>query len=166
MIIARHIFWPVRKLGLAWNLKVLQWINVNERLTHYNIQTSRRLHYDFFKDLYRAVEIYGKALQINILHKVNLGMAFREKVCLQDGSNKSRLTVWLHKGPSIFNYRLEYFFIWDLMFLDWDSIFFTRWVPGLTITICNQNHWIYIHVSNFSIEKQYRPNILLHHSCS
>ena len=78
----------------------------------------------------------------------------------------SRLTVWLHKGPSIFNYRLVYFFIWDSMFLDWDSIFFTRWVPGLIITICNQNHWIYIilHVSNFSIEKQYHSSILLHHS--
>ena len=33
------------------------------------------------KDLYRAVDIFGKALKIKILHKVELGMALREKVC-------------------------------------------------------------------------------------
>ena len=27
------------------------------------------------------------------------------------------------------------FFNWDLLVLDWDSWFYTRWVPGLTITI-------------------------------
>ena len=38
------------------------------------------------KDLYRAVDIFGKALKIKILHKVALGMALREKVC--------KLTRW------------------------------------------------------------------------
>ena len=56
----------------------------------------------------------------------------------------------------------------DSLFLDWDSIFFRRWVPGLTITVCNQNHWIYswVQVSNFSIEKQCHPSIMLHHYCT
>ena len=31
-----------------------------------------------------------------------------------------------------------FFFNWDSMVLDWDSWFFTRWVPGLAITICNK----------------------------
>ena len=31
-----------------------------------------------------------------------------------------------------------FFFNWDSLVLDWDSWFFTRWVPGLTITICNK----------------------------
>ena len=40
------------------------------------------------KDLYRAVDIFGKALKIKILHKVALKMALREKVCkLTNGKN-------------------------------------------------------------------------------
>ena len=37
-------------------------------------------------------------------------------------------------GLSIFNFGL-FFFNWDSLALEWDSWFFTRWVPGLTITI-------------------------------
>ena len=32
------------------------------------------------------------------------------------------------------------------MVLDWDSSFFTRWVPGLTITICNKITAMYVYV--------------------
>ena len=28
-------FWPVRRIGLSWNFKVLQWINLNERFSNY-----------------------------------------------------------------------------------------------------------------------------------
>ena len=31
-----------------------------------------------------------------------------------------RLTVWLHKGPSIFNFGLD-LFNWNSLVLDWDS---------------------------------------------
>ena len=80
-------------------------------------------------------------------------------------SYKVRLTVWFNRKAQAFSITdLYIFFIWDSMFLDLDSVFFTRWVPGLTTTICNQNHWIYIHVSNFFIEKQSHLSILLHHS--
>ena len=47
-----------------------------------------------------------------------------------------RVTVWLHKGPIIFNFGLVFFSRGSLV-LDWESWFFTRWVPGLNITICN-----------------------------
>ena len=30
------------------------------------------------------------------------------------------------------------FFNWDLLVVDWDSWFYTRWIPGLTITIHNK----------------------------
>ena len=30
------------------------------------------------------------------------------------------------------------FFNWDAMILDWDSKFFSRGVPGLTVTFCNK----------------------------
>ena len=49
-----------------------------------------------------------------------------------------RLTDWLHKDPSIFSLGLLLFLNWESLVLDWDSWFFTRWVPGLTITICNK----------------------------
>ena len=44
-----------------------------------------------------------------------------------------RLTVWLHEDPGT-----KWFLNWDSMVLHWDSWFFTRWIPGLTITICNK----------------------------
>ena len=28
-------FWPIRRIGLSWNFKVLQWINLNESFRHY-----------------------------------------------------------------------------------------------------------------------------------
>ena len=34
--------------------------------------------------------------------------------------------------------RLITVFNWDLLVLDWDSWFFSRWVHGLTVTICNK----------------------------
>ena len=39
---------------------------------------------------------------------------------------------------------LFFFLNWDSMALDWDSRFFTRRVPGLTITICNKITGMYI----------------------
>ena len=81
MIIPRQTFSPVLGLGSAWNLKVLQWINVNESLTHYYKDHEDYIMSFLLKDLYRAVDIFGKALKIKILHKVELGMALREKVC-------------------------------------------------------------------------------------
>ena len=42
------------------------------------------------------------------------------------------------KGPSIFNLVLLVFLNWDSLVLDWNSWFFTGWVPRLTITICNK----------------------------
>ena len=49
-----------------------------------------------------------------------------------------RLTVWLHKGPSIFNFGLFWGLIGSVLVLDCDSWFFSRRVPRLTITICNK----------------------------
>ena len=49
-----------------------------------------------------------------------------------------RLTVWVPKSPSLFEFRIHCFFNWDSLVLDWDSWFFTKWVPGLAITICNK----------------------------
>ena len=49
-----------------------------------------------------------------------------------------RLTDWLHKYPSFFKLGLPLFLNWESLVLDWDSWSFTRWVPGLTITICNK----------------------------
>ena len=40
--------------------------------------------------------------------------------------------MWLHKDPGLL------FFTWDSMVVNWDSWILTRWVPGLTITICNK----------------------------
>ena len=48
------------------------------------------------------------------------------------------LIDWLHKDPSIFNLGISLFLNWESLVLDWDSWFFTRWAPGLTITICNK----------------------------
>ena len=50
------------------------------------------------------------------------------------------LSTWSHKGPSIFQVRTSCFLNWDSMVLEWDSKFFTRWAPGLTIhvTICGK----------------------------
>ena len=50
----------------------------------------------------------------------------------------------VHKSPSIFNLGLIFltvtpiFFNFDSLVLDWDSWLFIRWVPRLTITICNK----------------------------
>ena len=68
----------------------------------------------------------------------------------------SRLIVWLHKSPSIFNLGLLVFLNWDSLILDRDSWFFTRWVPGLTITICNK---ITVHVYSLY------PTIILLNTC-
>ena len=40
--------------------------------------------------------------------------------------------MWLHKDPGLL------FLNWDSKVVKWDSWIFTRWVPGLTITICNK----------------------------
>ena len=49
------------------------------------------------------------------------------------------LSGYMHpKGPSIFNLGSSVFFNWDSLVMDRDSWFFTIWVPGLTITICNK----------------------------
>ena len=34
--------------------------------------------------------------------------------------------------------RLLFFLNWESLVMDWDSWFFIKWVPGLTITICNK----------------------------
>ena len=45
---------------------------------------------------------------------------------------------------SLVTQRLKHFLFqtlfldWDSFVLDWDAWFFTRWVPGLTIAICNK----------------------------
>ena len=51
----------------------------------------------------------------------------------------SRLTVWLHKGPSIFNLWLLVFLNWYSMVMDRDSWFLTTRVPGLTIPIVTKS---------------------------
>ena len=48
---------------------------VNESLTHYYKHHEDYIMSFLLKDLYRAVDIFGKALKIKILHKVALGMA-------------------------------------------------------------------------------------------
>ena len=30
-------FWPIRRIGLSWNFKVLRWINLNESFRHFYI---------------------------------------------------------------------------------------------------------------------------------
>ena len=40
--------------------------------------------------------------------------------------------------PKLFQFRTRWFLNWVSIVLDWDSCFFTRWVPGLTITISNK----------------------------
>ena len=63
----------------------------------------------------------------------------------------SSSTIWLHKGPSIFNLRLLVFFNWDSLVMDRDSWFFTRWVSGLTKTILNKicgSHFYFTHIEN------------------
>ena len=67
-ILCLLILYIVLYLSINFNIK-----KINESLTHY------------YKD--RAVKIYRKALKIKILHKVALGLAFRENVCLQNGKN-------------------------------------------------------------------------------
>ena len=42
----------------------------------------------------------------------------------------------MDKGPRIFSVGLPVFLNWDSLVMARDSWFFTRWVPGLTITIC------------------------------
>ena len=82
----------------------------------------------------------------------------------------SQINCLVTQRPKQFQLQTSilFVFIWDSLFLDWDSIFFIRWVSGLTITICNQNHWIYswVHASNFSIEKQCHQSIIVFHSCT
>ena len=52
------------------------------------------------KDLYRAVDIFGKALKIKILHKVALKMALREKVCKLTRWQKPGGQKWKHTKSS------------------------------------------------------------------
>ena len=47
--------------------------------------------------------------------------------------------VWLQTNCVVTRPRDSmFFFNWDSTVLEWDSWFFTRGVPGLTITICNK----------------------------
>ena len=49
------------------------------------------------------------------------------------------LSGHLIKRPNHFQLRTSCFLNWDSMVPEWDSLFyFTRWVPGLTMTICNE----------------------------
>ena len=95
MIIPKQICCPVLELGSAWNLKVLQLISVNESLTHYYKHHEDYIMSFLLEDLYRAVDIFGKALKIKILHKVALKMALREKVC-----KLTRWQKWKHTKSS------------------------------------------------------------------
>ena len=63
-----------------------------------------------------------------------------------------RLSVRLHEGPSIFNFALILFLIWD----SW--IFFARCVPGLTIIILFVTKSL--HVSNYSKCKHSAVSVL------
>ena len=63
----------------------------------------------------------------------------------------SSLTIWLHKGPSIFNFGRLVFLNWGSLVMDRDSWFFTRWVSGLTKTIFNKicgSHFYFAHIEN------------------
>ena len=76
---------------------------------------------------------------------------------------------WLHsKDPSIFNLGLRVVFFlflfllfnWDSLVMDKDLKLFTRWVPGLAITICNKITVILgkltlIHSQSFAIQRPF-----------
>ena len=48
-------FWPVRRIGLSWNFKVLQWINLNESFRHFYI------HYeDYVKRFLKKFQTYTR----------------------------------------------------------------------------------------------------------
>ena len=49
-----------------------------------------------------------------------------------------RLTVWLYKSSKHVQFQIRCFFNWDSLVLEWDLWFFTKSVPGLTITIWNK----------------------------
>ena len=56
---------------------------------------------------------------------VKLDFFFRD---LSDALGYIKVQAWL----------LVFFFNWDSLVMDWDSWFFARWIPELTITICNK----------------------------
>ena len=82
-------FWPVRGIGLSWNFKVLQWINLNESFRHYYIHNEDYLK-RFKKKLDGVVsEIYKKALKVQILNEVAVIQVVRKRVGFQDRKNGS-----------------------------------------------------------------------------
>ena len=89
-------FWPVRRIGLSWNFKVLQSINLNERFRHYYI------HYEDYvkrckKKMVRVVsETYIKALKVQILNEVALIQVVGKRVSFQYRKNENT-----PKSPSI-----------------------------------------------------------------
>ena len=82
-------FWQVRRIGLSWNFKGLQWINPHESFRRYYI------HYeDYAKRLRKFVrvvsEIYKKALIVQILNEVALRQVARKRVSYQDRKNEKK----------------------------------------------------------------------------
>ena len=84
----RADFWPVGRIGLSWNFKVLQWINLNESFCEeYYIQYGdyvARFWKNSFESKKVVSEIYKKALKVEILNEVTLRQVVRKRVSFKD----------------------------------------------------------------------------------
>ena len=81
-------FWPVSRIGLSWNFKVLQWINLNESFCEALLYTVWRLCGAILKKFVRiekiVSEIYKKALKVQVLNEVILRQVVRKRVSFKD----------------------------------------------------------------------------------
>ena len=91
-------FWQVRRIGLSWNFKVLQWINLNESFRlyyiHYKGYVKRfsKIRSSRFRDI-------QKARKVQVLNEVALIQVVRKRVSLQDPKNANtpkfpRIKIW------------------------------------------------------------------------
>ena len=81
--------WQVRSIGLSWNCKVLQWINLNESFTPCYIRYED-LCEEILKKFVRVVsEIYKKALKVQILNEVALRQVVRKLWCSISAKNQT-----------------------------------------------------------------------------
>ena len=75
-------FWPVHRLGLSWNFKVLHWINLNDSFKHYYV------HREDYVMRFKHNSVL-KAQKVKTQKKVALRQVVRKQVRFQDSKEEN-----------------------------------------------------------------------------